>query len=1016
MAPFNKFAKKLHLDKKSSNSSTDNTNSNKSYDLNTTPNTSMSSNGKFANASATSSSFVNNSFSNNSFNPEIPNKQYKPVFQPKSQQLSKNSFNTDDHRGIASAKIPLPQQTRIFPTPQPVQQRNVSGAVTTLHHNQKEYTPWNRIKLTNSPFPRYRHVASSYESVDNEIFVIGGLHDQSVYGDTWSITSTNNGTQFISKALEILDLSPPPRVGHASTLCGNAFVVFGGDTHKVNKDGLMDDDIYLFNINSHKWTIPSPVGPRPLGRYGHKISIIATSSSKTKLYLFGGQFDDTYFNDIAVFDLSSFRRADSHWEFIKPKGLIPPPMTNHTMVTYDNKLWVFGGDTKDGLINDIYAFDPADSINTWTKIDVTGDIPCPVQEHSALIYDNLMCVIGGKDENDMYLNSVHFFNFDKLKWFKFPIFKSGIMQGRSGHSISLLNNNKILIMGGDKYDFARPSEADLHTSDTNQGAGTILYTLDLTRLPELCAGINDKPTEQIDLSTTYITPSTPQLNKTKPPTTQNDMILAAVDDQNAILTPYANDKVSKTPTSESSNTFSQDNVTSLNNIEKNTKMAAIKPNELLPVVTPTQVGEQDTNNYLQIESVVEPVENADNFTTSASTSGLMDEGLAIATVVSSPTKVSLQNNTLEEKNINEISKVAIPDDTNASPLASRTVVNDEVIDTTKSDNVAEKHSSKVYIEKSVIEQLRLQLEEIKRETQKSAKEASDHIHVLELENKNLKANSVNISTDDLANLKSHTQELEADIIQINTKNKELETLLDASFLDVEHLNKIIKTQSKKLSTLYDSQLLQQRYDDLETKYNFLMHENESLKSKLDAIDGITFNKHVHNYSSKLDQMIDHWKNSKLPSISESPRAEGNGKLLASSRYHQQIIDNLSTKLDNLIINSDELLHTKERLSTEYKSFEMKHTSLSQEFIQRHSELTKAEQEYKNTLNSVGTTLKELASVQKELVNTTVNSDLKNKIDNTEVAEKNKEDPEYAIPEHSDEKVTASMDSQYDNIL
>lgn len=197
----------------------------------------------------------------------------------------------------------------------PVQQRSTSTQSTLQQH---VYSPWSRIRLAQSPFPRYRHVASSYATDEGEVFVIGGLHDQSVYGDTWIIKSLDNGTRFKSVTVPITEATPPPRVGHASTLCGNAFVIFGGDTHKVNESGLMDDDIYLFNINSHKWTIPQPQGPRPLGRYGHKVSIIATSQMKTKLYVFGGQFDDNYFNDLAVFDLSSFRRPDSHWEFINP--------------------------------------------------------------------------------------------------------------------------------------------------------------------------------------------------------------------------------------------------------------------------------------------------------------------------------------------------------------------------------------------------------------------------------------------------------------------------------------------------------------------------------------------------------------------------------------------------------------------------------------------------------------------------------------------------------------------------
>ncbi len=39
---------------------------------------------------------------------------------------------------------------------------------------------------------------------------------------------------------------PGPRVGHASLLVGNAFIVFGGDT-KVDENDTLDDTLYLLN-------------------------------------------------------------------------------------------------------------------------------------------------------------------------------------------------------------------------------------------------------------------------------------------------------------------------------------------------------------------------------------------------------------------------------------------------------------------------------------------------------------------------------------------------------------------------------------------------------------------------------------------------------------------------------------------------------------------------------------------------------------------------------------------------
>lgn len=430
--------------------------------------------------------------------------------------------------------------------------------------------PWDRIKLPVSPFPRYRHTASNVsvtvnnnEASDNDtstnissdIYIIGGLNGQSVYGDTWKLRFTrskvnnsdildnfnkhdldnkNNKTYKMycnTSSIKISEQTPPPRVGHASVMCGNAFIVFGGDTHKLNKNGLMDDDLYLFNINTKKWTVPNPVGKRPQGRYGHKICVVQQSEiisrnvkASTKLYLFGGQFDDIYFNDLYSFDLSSFRKDDSHWDHIKPVNFSPPPITNHVMCNFDNKLWVFGGETPQGLLNDVFMFDPL--TNDWeivkTKANNLEDgIPAPMQEHACVVYKNLMCVYGGKDSEGNYLNDLWLFNFMTKRWFKFPSDKNAIMDkikdnkvspncleykpiGRSGHSMTLLQKeNKILIMGGDKFDynsnvdlndvFAVDNEYPGNDNDSNNEHifGTTVYTFDLTCLKDFIGNIFD---------------------------------------------------------------------------------------------------------------------------------------------------------------------------------------------------------------------------------------------------------------------------------------------------------------------------------------------------------------------------------------------------------------------------------------------------------------------------------------------------------------------------------------------
>ena len=74
---------------------------------------------------------------------------------------------------------------------------------------------------------------------------MGGLvNGSTVKGDLWMIEGGQSsmacypvGTTFEG---------PGPRVGHASLLVGNAFIVFGGDTKMDERDKL-DDTLYLLN-------------------------------------------------------------------------------------------------------------------------------------------------------------------------------------------------------------------------------------------------------------------------------------------------------------------------------------------------------------------------------------------------------------------------------------------------------------------------------------------------------------------------------------------------------------------------------------------------------------------------------------------------------------------------------------------------------------------------------------------------------------------------------------------------
>lgn len=74
---------------------------------------------------------------------------------------------------------------------------------------------------------------------------MGGLvNGQTVKGDLWMIEA--GGTNLACYPVGTTFEGPGPRVGHASLLVGNAFIVFGGDT-KMDEGDKLDDTLYLLN-------------------------------------------------------------------------------------------------------------------------------------------------------------------------------------------------------------------------------------------------------------------------------------------------------------------------------------------------------------------------------------------------------------------------------------------------------------------------------------------------------------------------------------------------------------------------------------------------------------------------------------------------------------------------------------------------------------------------------------------------------------------------------------------------
>ena len=86
---------------------------------------------------------------------------------------------------------------------------------------------------------------------------------------------------------------------------------------------------------SRQWSRASPPGQRPAGRYGHTLNIVGS-----RIYIFGGQVEGTFYNDLVAFDLNALQTPTNTWDFLVPTGPCPPARTNHTMISHGDSLYL----------------------------------------------------------------------------------------------------------------------------------------------------------------------------------------------------------------------------------------------------------------------------------------------------------------------------------------------------------------------------------------------------------------------------------------------------------------------------------------------------------------------------------------------------------------------------------------------------------------------------------------------------------------------------------------------------
>ena len=217
--------------------------------------------------------------------------------------------------------------------------------------------------------------------------------------DYWHLLESNLGTP------------PFERANHTAVLTSdNKIIIYGGH----DSIGNLLNDLISYDIERNSWN--SIAANRKLTRIGRKMVI----SDKFPTYHIPQPFEPC------------------------PS---PPARSNHTAILFNQKMWIFGGNT-DEIDGRTYVFE----INhyTWTVFipkNPPEDVISPRIGHSAVLWGDNMVIFGGTNGSTVLPSTILILDLKKLKW---SILNCHLLQPNYDHS-SFIRNESLFIVGGASF-------------------------------------------------------------------------------------------------------------------------------------------------------------------------------------------------------------------------------------------------------------------------------------------------------------------------------------------------------------------------------------------------------------------------------------------------------------------------------------------------------------------------------------------------------------------------------------
>ena len=327
-----------------------------------------------------------------------------------------SEFSTKDKKDKSNLKIP------------------VEKVYKTLNRqdfdlNVKNY--WCEFRIKHPPIRRTNHVGFLYQ---NYYYIFGGRDiNRRKMNDMYRVHLDLKDNEQEWEVVENYGDIPEPVAEHKGVLYNSSFYVFGG----VNQSEEVSNTLYIYSIEDQNWTKKEYDDKVVPPKTGHSMTLVGN-----KLVIFGGFAKGNFYNSVYIYNIdedfwdnnikgeNDNELLEEGQENVEPEAEgdnipMPEPRINHSQITVDSSILIYGGVDKDGrYFNDMWTYNIMDKV--WKKININGEIPKARQGHSALLIDNdQMLIFGGKIANIFEVNE--FWKFD-LNTKRFSIIQGSLLQ------------------------------------------------------------------------------------------------------------------------------------------------------------------------------------------------------------------------------------------------------------------------------------------------------------------------------------------------------------------------------------------------------------------------------------------------------------------------------------------------------------------------------------------------------------------------------------------------------------